>query len=135
MYNQTIGVSEPKGHLKCLATLISARQETAKGGMTGLQSGKSLGKIHQKQHKRGGKHKILYHIEQIKSGLRSHVKVISHKKSSRFITHTLVSCLYWLPPSRSNFNAEVNLGYHVTLNKKGQGHKWRLQFSRSHPGL
>ena len=33
------------------------------------------------------------------------------------------------------WNAKVNLRNHVTLNKKGQGHKWRLQFSRSHQGL
>ena len=31
--------------------------------------------------------------------------------------HTKVSCLYQLPPSRSNFNAKVNLKYNLTLNK------------------
>ena len=35
------------------------------------------------------------------------------------ITHTKVS----------NLNEKVNLSYYVTLNKKGQGHKRRLQFS------
>ena len=36
--------------------------------------------------------------------------------------HTKVSCLYWLPPLRSNLNAKVYLTYRVTLNKKGQGY-------------
>ena len=55
------------------------KQETAKGGMTGLQSGNIIGKDPPRtKQKCRGKHKILYDLEQTKSRLRSHVKDTFH---------------------------------------------------------
>ena len=98
---------------------LNAKQETAKDGMAGLQSGNKIWE------------------DWLRTSLKAMVNL-------RYCMTLKSANKIWEDPLRTNLNAkvylhvtEVNQNYYVTLNRKseGQGHRERSQFRRSHKGL